>query len=602
MILFCFIKIKQMIKLIIVKDKISEFGLFPNKVKIDEKDFNFGADYNLFTNKNYQDFFRENNLRSLHSRNIIQHIAQNDVLYELIDDHWKYIIEAMLSNKYTEIIPVLIWIKKDFYKAITDKEYYFWNESQKLWNLETSKKMKVLRTPIILEEVINSLIFILKRTKDNNINHPQALDMLREINKINSQLGNLLNKLSSKYQLITSAFMDAILDPSFENLLDSENYELPILDNKIIDLRNGNIRDRTINDYWTKEVKIKWNPEADMTFIQNWINELFLVNVDEKFKEVPEFLQKVLGYGISGSVEEQAMFIFHSEESSGKSALNNFLENILGDFYTAFPSSMLTKDKKSKEFSSVVPLPNPFLAHLDRKRIAFCTEGNYNTILRLGELKELTSKDKISYRLLFDNRIKSMKPSFKIFLMCNEIPFIKNLNQSVWRRIYIINFPTVLTNDLDMNDKTTRSIKRDFERKLNENKEAMLRWLVEGSIKYFEKEDLEKCVPEVLLYDKNKYKGEFDFVEKFISDAIHITKNVNDRIESSVLYNTYLKWQKINDDAVEYGNIIFGKIMAKRNRKINSDPKSSFDDNPNEWLIIRANGTKHVGIKIKNFE
>ena len=542
--------------------------------------------------------FTEEDLSTYNIVNTNYIFNDKNCLTNVLDPHWKYIIEIFLSKNYNDMTTLIASFYSEFYKAISEKEYYCWNDENKLWISETVNTFKNVKLGLIIDEIITNIKIILDIEYGKNKDDKNIFNALR---RLKDTLEEIPNKLISKYHILTARIMYSVKDEKFRNSLDSNKTEIPVLGQQIVDLKTGGSRIRTHNDRWTREIQVNWNPSVNMTIVQNWINELFLIGIDDKYKGMPEFLQIVLGYGLTGSVDEQAMFLFLGDGSAGKTTLSNYLRDLLGHFYAGFPASMITEHSKSRQYSSASPSPNPFLNHLERVRMAFCTEVDSESVVKIAEMKKMTGNESLNYRLLQENEIRAMRPYFKMFLLCNTLPAIKDENSATWRRIFVLFFPALFVVDPDENDIRQRPINREIENILREkiNTEAMLRWLVEGSIKYFKlgNAGINSVAPEIVKTEKKNYQEDGDFIGKFISEKIKVTKNQSDKIEASDLYSTYLEWQEINNSP-RYGNVQFGKLISAKNKQLNDDKTKDFNKFPKQWIIKRSNGTKHIGIKI----
>jgi putative DNA primase/helicase len=68
------------------------------------------------------------------------------------------------------------------------------------------------------------------------------------------------------------------------------------------------------------------------------------------------FIQRVLGYCLSGETTEQAMFFFYGIGANGKSTLLAVLALCLGDYYKAAPIETFTDSKNERHPTELATL------------------------------------------------------------------------------------------------------------------------------------------------------------------------------------------------------------------------------------------------------
>ena len=95
--------------------------------------------------------------------------------------------------------------------------------------------------------------------------------------------------------------------------LDSDIYLFNI-EGLTLNLKNGKAREPNIKDLITKKSRFVYDKNADCPIWKMFINQIF-----NKDKDLIHFIQKAMGYSLSGDVGEQCLFILWGTGANGKS-------------------------------------------------------------------------------------------------------------------------------------------------------------------------------------------------------------------------------------------------------------------------------------------
>ena len=278
---------------------------------------------------------------------------------------------------------------------------------------------------------------------------------------------------------------------------------MPINDNKIINLQNGEIRQRNKSDYFTDFVKYDYL--NDYNEIPGFIKNIFDNNI-----ELINFIQQILGYVLTGSNELQCFIIFYGNGSNGKSTLLKLLELILGNMFQSM--TLFELYKKEPEY-----LINKY--NLLNKRLYILDECEKNMELNDRKIKFLVDK------------------CYSKLILCTNYKPVFNTNFSFIRRLIYIPFNIKFVNNpIEINEKKLiKNIKCDLDK--------FFTWIVKGSIKYYNN-DLNTTFAEQL---KDNLISEIDPVLDFIKNKITFKNNT--ATKSSTLYDEYKKYS-IEDDII----------------------------------------------------
>ena len=109
--------------------------------------------------------------------------------------------------------------------------------------------------------------------------------------------------------------------------------------NGTIDLRTGELRDHEREDLITKLSDIHYDPNAKC---RGWLK--FMLEVMDKNKDLVRFIQRSIGYGMTGNVSEQVLFFLYGTGANGKSVMLELILAIMGDYAkTSEPELLMAK-------------------------------------------------------------------------------------------------------------------------------------------------------------------------------------------------------------------------------------------------------------------
>lgn len=326
--------------------------------------------------------------------------------------------------------------------------------------------------------------------------------------------------------------------------------------NGTLDLKTGELRPHNAEDLITKILPFESNQEARC---EEWIK--FLARIMGENFDLIRFLQRAIGYCLTGDISEQCLFLLYGTGANGKSTFISILNLLLGDFaQTASFETFLVKNQERI---------NNDIARMQGKRLISAIEAEGERRLSEVLVKQLTGGDVITARFLYGEFFE-FKPQFKIVLACNHKPVIKGTDYAIWRRIKLIPFNiTIPENERD---------KRLIE-KLKAELLGILVWAVQGCLEW-QREGL--CEPQEVKQATNGYQAEMDVLQAFIDDRCVVNPDI--RARSCILYNAYKKWCEENNESV-LPNAQFGRRLGEKGF-------TSQKSNGNWW--------KGIGVKSEN--
>jgi putative DNA primase/helicase len=306
--------------------------------------------------------------------------------------------------------------------------------------------------------------------------------------------------------------------PVTEADLDSNPWFLNV-QNGTLDLKTATLRPHQREDLLTKIIPVSYDPNA---LCSTW--DKFLAEIAAGDHDLIHFLQKSVGYSLTGSVSEQVFFILYGIGANGKSTFINTILHLLGSYAQQTPTETLLVKKHTNG------IPND-VARLAGARFVAAVEAEHGRHLAEALVKQLTGGDTITARYLHKEFFE-FNPTFKIFLSVNHIPAIKGNDHGIWRRIRLIPFNvTIPENKRDPNLST----------KLEAEFAGILRWAVEGCM-LWQKEGLKP--PDSVKTAVEDYRAEMDTIGDFIEECCAIDPAA--KTPFGALFTEYQNWLNLN--------------------------------------------------------
>jgi putative DNA primase/helicase len=315
------------------------------------------------------------------------------------------------------------------------------------------------------------------------------------------------------------------------DVLDRDPYLLNVK-NGTINVLTGEFSGHKQNDMITKIANVEYNPKAVCPQWKSFIREI----MDYK-TELIEFVQTAAGWGLTGNIEEQTMFILFGSGANGKTTFLNTITYLLGDYALATPTETFMKKNNDQNTNDI--------ARLRGTRFVTTTEAEQGRRLSEPLIKKITGNDQMTARFLY-GEFFNFTPTFKIWMATNHKPVIKGTDHGIWRRIKLIPFTTRVPEE-----KQDKSL----ERKLRDEASGILNWLLEGTERW-KREGLK--APNLVLAATDEYRNEMDVIGNFIKERC--IQSVNFVIRIRELYKAYVDWCDENNEHAVSERFFSGRI------------------------------------------
>jgi putative DNA primase/helicase len=223
-----------------------------------------------------------------------------------------------------------------------------------------------------------------------------------------------------------------------------------------VDLKTGELRDPVQDDGITKMTAVAPMQENS----SRW--EEFLAETTGADAELIRFLQQWCGYCLTGLTREHALVFVYGPGGNGKSVFLNVVMSILKDYATTSAMDTFSKSNTDKHPTD--------LAMLRGHRLVTASETEEGRAWAESRIKQMTGGDRISARFMRQDFFE-FTPQFKLMIVGNHKPVLRNVDDAARRRFLIIPF-----------DKTPPVPDRELEAKLMKEAPAILQWMIAGCL------------------------------------------------------------------------------------------------------------------------
>jgi putative DNA primase/helicase len=309
----------------------------------------------------------------------------------------------------------------------------------------------------------------------------------------------------------------------------------------VIDLKSGALAPHDPKNYFTKITAVEYSENADCPRWTAFLDDIFGGD-----KDLIRYVQKAVGYSLTGATSEQCAFFLYGTGRNGKSTFIDIIRDIFGDYAANIqPETIMARSNQSTAINSDI-------ARLKGARLVTSVEPNEGVRINEGLLKQLTGDDTVTARKLYGDEFE-FKPEFKLWMATNHKPVIRGTDTGIWRRIHMIPFTCVIPEG---------KVDRRLKYKLSAELTGIFRWAVEGCL-LWQKEGLK--MPRAVLEEVREYRREMDVISAFVEDKCTVGKGLS--VKSSQLFAAYLNWAEQNNE-YRMSSTKFGMELAKRFEKV----------------------------------
>lgn len=341
---------------------------------------------------------------------------------------------------------------------------------------------------------------------------------------------------------------------SKKNMLDEVQHHVPVMPiqldrfkmalntpSGVINLKNGKIKPHSPEFYLTKTTDASLTDNTECPRWNSFLEEIFLGD-----RDLIRYIQKAVGYSLTGSTIEQCAFFLYGTGRNGKSTFLEIIREIMGSYAANIqPETIMVKPSSSTGINSDI-------ARLKGARFVTSVEPNEGVRLNEGLIKQLTGDDLVTARKLYSEEFE-FKPEFKLWMATNHKPIIRGTDTGIWRRVHMVPFSASIPPE---------KIDKQLKDKLRHEIDGIFRWALDGCM-LWQSEGL--LMPRAVLDAVREYRREMDVISAFIEDKCQLCGAE----QSSKLYACYAQWAEDNNE-YKMSATKFSVEMNKRFEKIST--------------------------------
>jgi putative DNA primase/helicase len=290
--------------------------------------------------------------------------------------------------------------------------------------------------------------------------------------------------------------------------------------NGTLDVRTMEFHEHKPSDFLSKITGASYLSDAHSERFHQYIDEIMSSD-----KEKAKFLQKSLGYAVTGDTRYECLFFLYGESSrNGKGTLMESVLNVLGDYGKAVRPETIAQ----KRFTNS-QAPSEDIARLVGIRLANISEPGRGLLLNVAQVKTMTGNDTLNARFLHENSF-DFEPQFKIYINTNYLPAVNDMTLFSSGRVLIIPF------DRHFNEsEQDKSLKERFAKP--DVQSAILNWLIKG-YRLLQEEGLKP--PKAVLESTQSYARESNKVMQFMEEMLIQDPKAETR--TAKVYDAYRTW------------------------------------------------------------
>lgn len=274
------------------------------------------------------------------------------------------------------------------------------------------------------------------------------------------------------------------------------NMDILVFTNGTYELNTRTFREHRPSDMSTKGLGYAYDPAAQAPQFRKMISEIL------PKEGTRDFLQRSLGYTLTGDANQGAWFIWHGQTGCGKSTLNSIITAAFGDHaITAASGTFRAKYNESG--------PSNDLNDLLGARFISTSETSKHTKIDEELMKRFTGGDAIRSRGLYEKN-REWRPSGVVTMLTNHKPILDAEDSATWRRVKLIHFPESFYNDNGPKADTGLTA-----RIVDSELPGVMNWILAGLDSY---RDVGLDEPEAVRQEVAEYRAESDVVQQFIAE------------------------------------------------------------------------------------
>lgn len=297
--------------------------------------------------------------------------------------------------------------------------------------------------------------------------------------------------------------------------------------NGTIDLSTGLMYEARRDDRITKVAPVLADHTAKCPTWLKFLDDILIDEVGLPDKELIEFVQRAVGYSLTGNVDDDVLLIMYGHGGNGKTVFIETVQALMGPYSKKAQHDFLLAKKQSGH--------PEVIAELRGVRALFASETDQGRNLSEALVKELTGGGQLSARFLNQKRFE-FEQTQKVWLATNYKPVIKGQDDGIWRRIRLIPFLASFPVGDPRRDE-------HLGRKLSAELSGILNWAIEGCLNW---QTAGLGIPDAVKKATSEYKNEMDTISQFLE--ARCVSGPRLEVSSKGLHEAFRRWAHDPED------------------------------------------------------
>lgn len=290
--------------------------------------------------------------------------------------------------------------------------------------------------------------------------------------------------------------------------------------NGTLDLRTRQFRPHSPADMLSIISGVKYDPAARSELWEKTISDVM-----QGDRNTALFLQKAMGYGLTGDTAEECLFMLYGPTTrNGKGTVMETYMKMQGGYgRAARPETIAQKDKPNSSG------PTEDIARLVGARVVNISEPGKQMVLSAALVKTLTGRDTINARFLNENSFEFL-PNFKLFINTNHLPKVTDVTVFSSGRVKVIPFERHFDE---------REQDKGLKGRLSQpkNLSGVLNWCLDG---LWLSRETGLDAPAAVLAATAQYRNDSDKIARFVDEMME--PDVTGEIRTEDAYRAYQEW------------------------------------------------------------
>lgn len=283
--------------------------------------------------------------------------------------------------------------------------------------------------------------------------------------------------------------------------------------NGTINLRTGEPREADPADLLTRGTDVRYDAAAECPRWLGFLDEVFAGDA-----ELIAFLQRLVGYSLTGDTREHVLAVAHGSGCNGKSTFTEIVKRLLGGLAATASFDSFARSRSDRSIRND-------LARLHRARVVLASEAGKGRRLDEATVKALTGGDTIVARFLHAEHFEFV-PEFKLWLVTNHRPRVDGGDDAIWRRLRLIPFEV---NFLGRED-------RELKGKLEAELPGIFNWALEGCLAW-QRDGLGGA--DAVTTATREYREDEDVLGAFLADRCELGSGSVETTGFRAAYESY---------------------------------------------------------------